>query len=54
MAIIVQKFGGTSVGDATRMQQDAAIIANCAWRMRRIVMAISGFSWCARDDDDLA
>ena len=35
----VHKFGGTSVGDATRMQQDAAIIARASNAAQIVVVA---------------
>lgn len=41
MALVVQKFGGTSVGDAERMRVVADYIARTARRGHRVVVAIS-------------
>jgi aspartate kinase len=44
MALIVQKFGGTSVGDTTRIQNVARRVADCRSRGDRVVVVVSAMS----------
>lgn len=44
MALIVQKFGGTSVGDTTRIQHVARRVADCRSRGDRVVVVVSAMS----------
>ena len=50
MTIIVQKFGGTSVGDPSRIREVADHVARCRRRGDRVVLVVSAMG---RETDEL-
>jgi len=50
VALVVQKFGGTSVGDPDRIRQVADHVARCSRRGERVVMVVSAMG---KETDEL-